>query len=217
MATRATYQINSTCFYCHWDGYPTGAAHRFAMMVAALTVAEADSYRLMEDRRGGFEYAFIRGVLDAEPTDGHDAHGDTEYRYTLKATEGESSMIHVQERGDGDFRRGFAWRTLFRGELVDWLNEMRAQEERQIADYAKRAPDQCKGVDPKAAALENIPIVVRVIERRDYAATDWVSYATAAEAAKIGEALAAYSARFKDDNPNKADYAKKAEAWRAAA
>ena len=24
MATRATYQINATTFYCHWDGYPTG-------------------------------------------------------------------------------------------------------------------------------------------------------------------------------------------------
>ena len=72
MSTRATYQINNTTFYCHCDGYPTGAGYRFAKMIEALTVPSGEwSHQPIEPRRGGLEYAFIRGVMDAEPTEGH--------------------------------------------------------------------------------------------------------------------------------------------------
>lgn len=107
MATRATYQIGHNTFYCHWDGYPAGAAERFANMIAAMTVAAADGSRLsaIEDRRGGFAFAFIRGNMDAEPTLGHDAHGDTEYRYTLTTKADGTAIIEVRERNhDSEFR-----------------------------------------------------------------------------------------------------------------
>lgn len=83
MATRATYQIGDSTFYCHWDGYPRGAAVRFINMINAKVSFDEKSITGIKEVRGGYPFAFIRGNLDAEPTDSHDAHGDTEYRYTL--------------------------------------------------------------------------------------------------------------------------------------
>lgn len=73
MATRATYDIDGICFYIHWDGYEAGAAAYFwAMYQAAISGS-----------KGGHAEAFMRGNPSAELTAGHDAHGDTEYRYDL--------------------------------------------------------------------------------------------------------------------------------------
>ena len=84
MSTRATYQIEDMTFYCHHDGYPQYAAVRFARMIAAFNVPTMDdSFREIEDRRGSLMFAFVRGNLDAQPTEGHEAHGDTEWRYTI--------------------------------------------------------------------------------------------------------------------------------------
>jgi len=85
MSTRATYQIEDMTFYCHHDGYPEYAAVRFARMIAAFNVpAKDDNFREIEDRRGSLMFAFVRGNLDAQPTESHDAHGDTEWRYTIR-------------------------------------------------------------------------------------------------------------------------------------
>jgi hypothetical protein len=87
MATRATYTIDGMHFYCHWDGYPTGAASRMVKMIEAhtqpQTIAERASFDPVDDRRGGLAFAFIRGNLDAEPTKGRDFHGDTEWHYEV--------------------------------------------------------------------------------------------------------------------------------------
>ena len=85
MSARATYQIEDMTFYCHHDGYPEYAAVRFARMIAAFNVPTVDdSFREIEDRRGSLMFAFVRGNLDAQPTESHDAHGDTEWRYTIR-------------------------------------------------------------------------------------------------------------------------------------
>ncbi|MBT2132656.1 hypothetical protein [Aliiroseovarius lamellibrachiae] len=85
MSTRATYQIEDMTFYCHHDGYPQYAAVRFARMIAVFNVPTVeDTFREVEDRRGSLMFAFVRGNLDAQPTESHEVHGDTEWRYTIR-------------------------------------------------------------------------------------------------------------------------------------
>lgn len=72
MATRATYQINGKTFYIHWDGYEDGAA-----------VYLWNMHQIDAKSRGDLAAAFLRGNDSAEFTDSHDAHGDTEFRYTI--------------------------------------------------------------------------------------------------------------------------------------
>ena len=91
MSTRATYQINDKrynnetrkmTFYIHHDGYKEGAAHYFYNMIETLTgTGEGDK----TNSKGGNIEAFLRANYNAEITESHNAHGDTEYRYTLNA------------------------------------------------------------------------------------------------------------------------------------
>lgn len=87
MSTRATYEIreggNSHTFYIHHDGYPAGAAVYFQNMLKANGASLASR--------------FIRGNERAEFTAGHEAHGDTEFKYTLTRT-GEKLFITYAER-----------------------------------------------------------------------------------------------------------------------
>lgn len=76
MSTRATYHFKATSnqtapitFYIHHDGYPAGAAHYAASMLA------------LDNQRGGWACMFLRANDGAEITSGHDDHGDTEFRY----------------------------------------------------------------------------------------------------------------------------------------
>jgi hypothetical protein len=89
MATRATYKIEAMTFYCHWDGYPSGAACRMVNMIEAYTqpqtVEARKSYDPIDDRRGGLAFAFIRGNMDAQPTKSKNAHSDTEFHYEVFA------------------------------------------------------------------------------------------------------------------------------------
>ena len=75
MSTRATYKISGMTFYVHHDGYEEGAAHKFLDMLNA-------------EGNGGYREAFIRGNAGAEFTEGHSAHEDTEYRYSLYENDG---------------------------------------------------------------------------------------------------------------------------------
>lgn len=212
MATRATYEITGTTFYCHWDGYPSGAATRFAAMVAAATVADSDVLDVIEDRRGGWPFHFIRGVKDAEPTEGRDAHGDTEYHYTLTSGPDHDLTIKVEKRvaykSDG-------WATLYSGPLVPWLDAMRVEYAGMIKRGLDAGHPGYADADPEADALEAIPVVVRVAEPK-HCGYGMVWHATKAEAEKIAEHLAKSAARFMPDNPNKAIYEGKAAAWAAA-
>lgn len=212
MATRATYQINGTTFYCHWDGYPTGAAQRFANMVAAWTVAEPDADRYfrggVEDRGGGAAFAFIRGNLDAEPTDGHDAHGDTEYRYTLTASPSAAATIAVEKRyGDWD---NASWSAIYTGCPARWLNDQR----RALANQLARLEGWTRQ-EAEAEAEKAIPQIVVCTIGREYGG-ETVYYATRAEAEKIAGIERAAAQRYAADNPNKKIHQSVADAWDAA-
>lgn len=131
MSTRATYSfVNGTTrtFYCHWDGYPAWAARRFRNALTASFPKELlgtdpgpRAWHNITDRpRGGFAFAFIRGNEDAEPSSGHDAHGDTEYRYTYREKTG---TIEV-------FSRNPAWEWKADGKLhlADFISRECADE-----------------------------------------------------------------------------------------
>lgn len=218
MATRATYQIDGTVFYCHWDGYPTGAAQRFAKMIGALTVPLADDDERrgidsMQDRRGGMAYAFIRGNMDAEPTGSHDEHGDTDFQYALTINEKSGkALIEVRQRGRDD-----RYNVNHVLDLAAWLNDMRGELARQIDGAIARAP---KRMDmdrrPGAAqALEAIPVIVRVSEQRETwdSAGRRFTYATLDAARAITARLRAQGEAFGKDNPNGPAYLARAGAW----
>ena len=188
MATRATYQINSTFFYCHWDGYQSGAAHRFALMLDALTRPETGarcSIDAIEDRRGGLEYAFIRGNLDAEPTESHEIHGDTEYRYTVKLEADGRTIIEVAARNrNGD------WKSTERCDLAEWINRHREPE-------------------------WGTPVAVRVQTECRYNGTRH-TYATAANALAVCQNYQRQAEGYAEGNPNKETAQERADFWAAA-
>jgi len=91
MSTRATYQINDKrynnetremTFYIHHDGYKEGAAYYFYNMIETRT-GTGEGYKT--NSKGGNIEAFLRANYNAEITESHSVHGDTEYRYTLNA------------------------------------------------------------------------------------------------------------------------------------
>lgn len=111
MSTRATYQFNRpyskpATIYIHHDGYPSGAAFYFynAMMASGNLSAES----------------LIRGNDRAEITESHDAHGDTEYRYTL-----DGDTLTVEERHTliefGSYPKG--WHTTYAGDWVEFVTK----------------------------------------------------------------------------------------------
>ena len=99
MSTRGTYLFNgrdewapNTCIYVHCDNYPLGAIHKIwaAFKVSGQVTIES----------------FIRGNDRAEITQSHEAHGDTEYRYTF-----DGHRLTVHDRPD----YGDTWRVIFTG------------------------------------------------------------------------------------------------------
>ena len=115
MGTRATYEIDGTVFYCHFDGYPQGAAARFAAMVDKLH--EVTDYGTIRSNGGGMDYAFIRGADDAQPTTTHEAHGDAEYRYICYRTDcGVVLTVHARMGWNG------SWHIIYSGALWSFIN-----------------------------------------------------------------------------------------------
>lgn len=109
MSTRATYLFDQTsmqpavCYYIHHDGYKEGAACYFRNMLNAA------------NGRGGYAAAFLRGNYNAEFTGGHNAHGDTEYRYTVAA----DGSLRVDNRVPGG-----EWKSAYIGGKVwQFVNE----------------------------------------------------------------------------------------------
>lgn len=118
MSTRATYRFEAgdvsprasgmrhapVTLYIHHDGYPEGAAAYFWDM------HHVESY----DRTP--LVCFIRANERAEVTDGHDAHGDTQYRYTLRG-----SFLSVSKRymGAGESN----WQGFYTGEWHEFVNQ----------------------------------------------------------------------------------------------
>lgn len=205
MATRATYQIDDTTFYCHWDGYPTGAAGRFAAMVESMTQPSAKGIEPIADRRGGFAFAFIRGVMDAEPTDRHDVHGDTEYRYTVKTAPDGAATISVDAYSfDSD-----KWSFKGSYDLARWLNVQRGNLLSELRRL-KTMGGMYDG-DPEIDAHDTIPPIVRVTISDG--GRSRVVYATEEHARNIQALFQAKARTFQPDNPNRAGYQRRADAW----
>lgn len=114
MSTRATYQINDQTFYIHHDGYPEGGAAYLFNMIKAKHQPHA---------RGDWPMAFIRGNYNADITDSHEAHGDTEYRYTV--TEYPHSLeLEVYARDMGHPVGG--WKLHYVGNLTNFIVKYQA-------------------------------------------------------------------------------------------
>lgn len=102
MSTRATYEIDGFTFYIHHDGYPEGAAMYFNNALKWPQQAEERA------PNASFADDFMRANPRAELTESHDAHADTEFRYTVWT--------------EGDFR--FGPRTIYvRCESVRFMGE----------------------------------------------------------------------------------------------
>lgn len=99
MATRATYQFNLNndagfapiTLYCHWDGYPGGAAEKLL-------------HALMDKEGRDPIASFIIGNKEqAEFVSGHDAFDDTEYRYTITGSpDDKADLLVTFDSRDGD-------------------------------------------------------------------------------------------------------------------
>tara|TARA_B100001287_G_scaffold107686_3_gene90723 strand:+ start:2320 stop:2901 length:582 start_codon:yes stop_codon:yes gene_type:complete len=129
MSTRATYQIFDDTFYIHHDGYLEGAAMYFFNMVQASRHIRNGIWDWSKPK-GGAPFAFIRGNANCEPTTGHDAHGDTEYKYTLFKENDVLKLIALE-------RTGWAtesWHGVFCGSLCDFVNKYYNHPVNQIVD-----------------------------------------------------------------------------------
>ena len=123
MATRATYEFNSndsrTTVYIHWDGYPTGAAVYLYNMI-------------MNTSKGDLATQFIRANKEAEITESHQRHGDTEYQYTITGNDLhatiKASRTKVIAGFNSDVRTN---QTYFEGSLLGFIE----QEKELIKDY----------------------------------------------------------------------------------
>jgi len=129
MSTRATYEIDGTTFYIHYDGYPTGAATYF---MSALEYIVEDKPRAINS---GFKDIFIRANELAEITESHATHADTEYRYTITTNNEWHTMrgqgidvLSIKAESVG--WDGKAPTTIFEGPLADFIaNAAKIEEE----------------------------------------------------------------------------------------
>lgn len=109
MSTRATYQINDKTFYIHHDGYPAGGA--------------AYLYRMLnsDSRVYGFPASFAMANDRAEVTEGHDAHGDTEYQYTVNVMPHTIHLV-VYARDMEHYPVG-GWKLHYSGAMTDFIRK----------------------------------------------------------------------------------------------
>jgi hypothetical protein len=126
MSTRATYQFidkrkyaatsKPITVYIHYDGYPEGAASYFYNMLCDTEVSNGYA-----SWRGCLATRFIRANPLAEITESHEAHGDTEWRYSL--------VLHDDSIVVGARRRPFndEWALHFRGSIADFVNSNSSQ------------------------------------------------------------------------------------------
>lgn len=122
MSTRATYLFNNNslaaepvCVYIHHDGYPMGAAEYFRR---AMNEKMDSGKPLLE--------AFITANDGALITRDHQAHGDTEYRYTT-----DGNNLHVEKREISFSDNGYQslWFGIYDGDLHEFIaSQMHLQE-----------------------------------------------------------------------------------------
>lgn len=124
MATRATYAfktgLTTSTVYIHWEGYLVGAAHYFN---EALKLRGANEV-YKEHKRDMFA-CFVWANDQATMTDGHEAHGDTNYQYDVSQCGGEWLIVarkRVSYSSD-------AFEVVYEGELADFIEQYLIQEE----------------------------------------------------------------------------------------
>ncbi len=116
MSTRATYQFKDgpdtlVTYYIHHDGYPAGAAEYY--MIPALECFNATGFFRKNER--------------AEVTWGHEAHGDTQFRYTING-EDVDATVTVSER---PLSTG-VWDPIFEGTLIEFLEKYAETEVKKV-------------------------------------------------------------------------------------
>ena len=114
MSTRATYQFigeitGTYTAYIHHDGYPQ---HAWTYLDGANSIDQ-----------------FMQLNEQAEITDSHEIHGDTEYRYTVQ-----NGTICAQER-DYDANE---WKIIFLGTVDGFVKKYKAEYERLEKEYNQR-------------------------------------------------------------------------------
>lgn len=113
MSTRATYRFSGeewcppTTIYIHYDGYPTGAAWYFYTM-------------LTNPSKGSMATQFIRANDQAEVTESHECHGDTEYRYDLEGRGPAAILTGYKRYGFGETER---WEQFFKAPLHEFFDK----------------------------------------------------------------------------------------------
>ena len=122
MSTRATYTFSNTALagedvtvYIHHDGYPMGAAEYFRRAMDE----KLDSGRQLLE-------SFIAANDRAMITRCHEAHGDTDYRYTT-----DGKKITVEHRKIEFTDKGYSetWNIITESSLDDFISEQAYKQE----------------------------------------------------------------------------------------
>ena len=224
MSTRATYSIaergyqkrnewgqRQATFYIHHDGYPEGAAHRFAMMIESKVEPGEEPFSGIGRKNGGWTFAFIRGNDEADMTESHQVHGDTEYRYHVSWADGwmvnqdkqKVCYLHITaEKAVYPYMPGIdtphsewpedahirAWKPFFTGDIADFIMKYRSEGwGTPLICVAKEYNNSSKKVTHQYATHDTRNHLI-----------DW-------NLKKMET--------FDDKNLNKAVYARKAEMW----
>ena len=122
MSTRATYTFSNTALagedvtvYIHHDGYPMGASEYFRKAMNE----KIDSGRPLLE-------AFIAANDRAMITRCHEAHGDTDYRYT---TDGKQITIYYRKIEFTDEGYNETWNLITKTNLEDFIFEHACKQE----------------------------------------------------------------------------------------
>lgn len=174
MSTRATYLLSTLdwndqniCFYVHHDGYPKGAAYYFLLM------------HQYKNERSGYAGRFFRAVTNAEFTEEHKAHADTEYRYTLN----KDGVLTVLARRCWEKN---IWAQIYQGTWYDFVNQQLKELTKEEKLYLFKMSEHSN----YASVMTITEAKAYIKSRLDYAAyahkQGWIGNAEAAESeAKI--------------------------------
>ena len=163
MSTRATYRFEAgdvsrrasgmshapVTVYIHHDGYPAGAACYFWNMHHATSY---DRTPLV---------CFIRANERAEVTEGHEAHGDTDYRYTLRGT-----FLTAQKRGRGLYD-ATTWGGIFAGEYHEFINQYGRGQWDEFETLRTVPVNYCEGYGSRTELLTRSQIATRITTARE--------------------------------------------------
>jgi len=159
MSTRATYQfagertpglnhsMPTVTVYIHHDGYPAGAACYFWNMHHATSYDRAPLV------------CFIRANERAELTESHEAHGDTDYRYTLRGT-----FLTASKRYHG--ADGSSWSGFYAGEYHEFINQYGRGQWDEFETLRTVPVNYCEGYGTRTELLTRSQITTRITTAR---------------------------------------------------